>query len=39
MSIEAGLGLAVLSLIVYPVAMWGIIKAHESETKDKQDDR
>jgi hypothetical protein len=38
MSIEAGLGLAVLSLIVYPVAMWGIIKAHESETKDKQDD-
>ena len=39
MSIEAGLGLAVLSLIVYPLAMWGIIKAHESETKDKQDDR
>ena len=39
MSIEAGLGLAVLSLVVYPLAMWGIIKAHESETKDKQDDR
>ena len=39
MSIEAVLGLVVLSLIVYPVAMWGIIKAHESETKDKQDDR
>ena len=39
MSIEAGLGLVVLSLIVYPTSMWGIIKAHESETKDKQDDR
>ena len=38
MSIEPGLGLAVLSLIVYPVAMWGIIKAHESETKDREDD-
>jgi len=38
MSTEAGVALAVLSLIVYPLAMWGIIKAHESETKDKQDD-
>ena len=37
MSIEAGLGLAVLSLIVYPLVMWGIIRAHELETKDKND--
>jgi hypothetical protein len=39
MSIEAGLGLAVLSLIVYPLAMWGIIRAHESETKEKENDK
>ena len=39
MSIEAGLALGLLGLIVYPLAMWGIIKAHESETKEREDGR
>jgi len=39
MSFEAGVVLALLSLIVYPLAMWGIIRAHEWETKEREDDR
>jgi len=39
MSLEVGLALGLLGLIVYPVAMWGIIRAHESETKEREDDR
>jgi len=39
MSFEAGVVLALLAAIVYPLVMWGIIRAHELETKEREDDR
>jgi hypothetical protein len=39
MSFEAGLGLALLTAIVYPLVMWGIIRAHELESEEREDDR
>jgi hypothetical protein len=39
MDTMTGIGLMLTSLTALPIVMWVIIWAHESETKDKQDDR
>jgi Trk-type K+ transport system membrane component len=38
-SAEAGIGLMILGAIAYPVIAWVIIRAHELEKVDDEEDR
>lgn len=39
MSVEAGIGLMILGAVAYPVIAWLIIRAHELEKVDDEENR